>query len=416
MVAKIAGSRSIKSTLNYNEQKVTRGIAHCLYAHNFLKDADALSFYEKLHRFEALNELNKRVVANCVHISLNFAAGEMISRERLSEIALVYMQKIGFGDQPFLVYQHMDAGHPHLHLLTTTIQKDGSRISLHNLGKNESIRACREIEIAFGLTRAEKQKKYINEKLDPARVQKIRYGRMPLKRAITEVLDAVLPRYRYASLADLNAVLKLYNVVADKAKTNRQTERPNGLLYRVLDEKGNKIGVPIKASSFYNKPTLPYLEKRFKENEILMQADKKPLKTTLNWVLLGHYSSLESFGKALEKENITLIVGENEQHQVCELTYLDHNTKSVFNGSDIGNAYSAGAILEKYGFRPFDSGIRNVWRSESLPVHPPHETHQAPLPETSTTSKARMKPPDPCQQRPGLLRKKAKGKRQLWDI
>jgi hypothetical protein len=31
------------------------------------------------------------------------------------------------------------------------------------------------------------------------------------------------------------------------------------------------------------------------------------------------------------------------------LTYIDHNTKCVFNGSEIGKAYSAKAILEICG-------------------------------------------------------------------
>jgi hypothetical protein len=31
------------------------------------------------------------------------------------------MDKIGFGDQPYLVYRHLDAGHPHIHIVTKTL-------------------------------------------------------------------------------------------------------------------------------------------------------------------------------------------------------------------------------------------------------------------------------------------------------
>ena len=40
------------------------------------------------------------------------------------------MQGIGFGNQPYLVYQHHDAGHPHIHMVTANIQADGQRIKM----------------------------------------------------------------------------------------------------------------------------------------------------------------------------------------------------------------------------------------------------------------------------------------------
>ena len=147
MVAKITVPGSIKRALNYNEQKTKEGLAECIYAHNFLKEAAQLNFYEKLERFERLIALNKRAATNTIHVSLNFGLNENIEGEKLVEIATVYMQKIGFGGQPYLVYQHHDAGHPHVHIVSTIIQKDGKRISLHNLGKNESNKARKEIEI-----------------------------------------------------------------------------------------------------------------------------------------------------------------------------------------------------------------------------------------------------------------------------
>ena len=175
MVAKITVPASIKRALNYNEQKVKCGLAKCIHAHNFLKGTSALNFYDKLLRFEKLITLNKRASTNTVHISLNFAEHEKISREQLIQIAGVYMQKIGFEHQPYLVYEHSDAGHPHLHIVTTNIEKNGSRISLHNLGKNASNQARKEIEISFGLIKAEEQKKKPVENLSPVDVQKIIY-------------------------------------------------------------------------------------------------------------------------------------------------------------------------------------------------------------------------------------------------
>ena len=267
MVAKITVPITIKRALNYNEQKVQKGMAECIYARGFLKEAEQLNFYEKLNHFERLISLNKRAATNTVHVSLNFALNEKIDKEKLTEIASVYMEKIGFGNQPYLVYQHLDTGHPHIHIVTTNIQGNGKRISLHNLGQNQSTQARKEIEVAFKLVKAEDQKRQQSEEIKPLDVQRLTYGKSPTKRGIINVLDAVLLKYKYASLAELNAVLKLYNLAADRGKEDGVIFRNRGLVYRILDEKGNKIGVPIKASSIYNKPTLSYLEIKFKETE-----------------------------------------------------------------------------------------------------------------------------------------------------
>jgi hypothetical protein len=42
MVGKITVPNSIKRALNYNEQKLKEGVAECIYAHNFLKEAEHL--------------------------------------------------------------------------------------------------------------------------------------------------------------------------------------------------------------------------------------------------------------------------------------------------------------------------------------------------------------------------------------
>ncbi|WP_202552319.1 relaxase, partial [Ginsengibacter hankyongi] len=218
-----------------------------------------------------------------------------------------------------------------------------------NIGKNQSAKARKEIEIAFKLIKPEDQKKEKSEEITTLDLRRLTYGKSPTKRGITNVLDAVLPKYRYASLAELNAILKIYNLVADRGKEGGIIFKKNGLIYRILDEKGNKIGVPIKASSVYNKPTLSYLETKFKENEVLKQGHKKSLKTTLDWIMLRPPKNLEAFKEALEKEKINLVVRQNTDGIIYGLTYIDHKTKCVFNGSDIGKEYSAKSILATCG-------------------------------------------------------------------
>ncbi len=57
------------------------------------------------------------------------------------------------------------------------------------------------------------------------------YGRTETKRAIAHVLNEVLINYKYTPLAELNAVLKQYNVLADRGSENSRMFKTNGLSY-----------------------------------------------------------------------------------------------------------------------------------------------------------------------------------------
>ncbi len=307
MVARIKTPGSIITALNYNEQKVKQRHAVLLQAFNYLKDVDKLSFNDKLKRFQDLIALNERAKTNSLHISLNFDNADTLSAEQLKEIAGEYMQKIGFGNQPYLVYQHNDAAHPHIHIVTTSIQQDGKRIDTFNIGKNQSEKARKEIECKYHLTQAQ-NKNTVAHELKPVNIQKVQYGKAETKRAITNILDHVLTTYKYTSLAELNAVLKLYNIAADRGSENSRLFKTNGLVYRILDDKGRKIGVPIKASLIYSKPILKNIEANFEKNDKEKQAHKRRIINAIDLALLSKSNrSLREFMQAVQKEKIHVV-------------------------------------------------------------------------------------------------------------
>ena len=182
MVCKVRCGKSIKGALNYNENKVKEGKAECIGAVNFVGEAQHMTFHEKLVRFQNLIEGNTRAKTNTLHISLNFDVGEKLSQNKLNQIAMTYMGKIGFGGQPYLVYQHHDAAHPHIHIVTTNIQEDGRRIGTHNLGKNLSEMARKEVEVQFGLIKAQSKPKQDLDFLQ--KVDKAVYGKSETRKTI----------------------------------------------------------------------------------------------------------------------------------------------------------------------------------------------------------------------------------------
>lgn len=345
MVAKIESGKSIRGILHYNENKVQKGEAQLILASGFAGDIDKMNFMQKLNRFKHLTELNGKVKTNALHISLNFDASEKLTNTKIQHIACEYMERIGFGDQPFLVYRHLDAHHPHIHIATTNIQKDGERIDIHGIGYHLSEPARKQIEQKYDLVKAEGREARQGQSIRPAI-----YGEKPTKQVISNTVKSVMQQYAYTSLAEYHAILKQFNIQADRGAEDTQMFQKKGLLYSILDAEGKPVGVPIKASDIYCKPTIKELEKRYDKNKEKRQPHQTSLKSKLDKLFFQYkYLSKETFQKELLKRSIDVVFRASDKGQLYGLTYIDHKNKTVFNGSDLGKAYSAKAMSERFG-------------------------------------------------------------------
>ncbi|GAB2820427.1 relaxase/mobilization nuclease domain-containing protein [Ferruginibacter profundus] len=347
MVTKITIPKSIEAALNYNEKKVQNGNAVCLQAANYLNEAKDMNFYQKLDGFEQLNSLNDRATTKTLHVSLNFDPSEKIADDKLLKIAELYMNKIGFGEQPFIVYKHEDAGHPHIHIVSTTIKADGGRINTHNIGRNQSEKARKEIEQMYGLVKAERQQQLIKPGIKPVDAQKAIYGKSETKRSISNVVGAVFSQYKFTSLPEFNAALKQFNVIADRGKEEGRIYKKRGLVYRILDANGNKVGVPIKASAIGCKPILDNLEKKFITNESAKEPLKQRTKNAIDDCLKTAMGDMNNLVVALSQKQIYTILRQNTEGRLYGVTFVDNQSKVVFNGSDLGKGYSAAALQSR---------------------------------------------------------------------
>ena len=342
MVAKIKSGKSLIGALNYNENKVKAGKAILISVNGYLKNPEALTFDEKLFRLKDLAERNCRTKTNTVHLSLNFDLTEKFGTEELTNIADEYMKRIGFKYQPYLVYRHVDAGHPHIHIVSTNIEQDGKRISLHNIGELKSEPARKGIEIDFGLVQASSKSKQLET--GRLKIQPLEYGQTDTKRMLSIIVNEITKCYKFTSLAELNAVLNLFNINADRGSKESVMFIKGGLHYWVIDSNGKKLGVPIKASSIYTKPTLKLLEDRFKLNEYLRKPYKEKLKSKIDSAI-SQATSLSHFEMLLRAENVSLVIRQNTEGRIYGLSYVDLSEKVVFNGSDLGKNYSAASIM-----------------------------------------------------------------------
>ncbi len=351
MVAKIESGKSMRGILHYNENKVGTGEAVLIMASGFAGDIEAMNFIQKLNRFQHLTALNTAVKTNALHISLNFDASDQPDNFTLQKIATEYMERIGFGDQPFLVYRHLDSNHPHIHIATTNIQKDGNKIDIHGIGYRLSEPARKAIEQKYGLVQAEGREMKQGQKLKPAV-----YGKKPTRQQISNIVTAVMRQYHYSSFEQYKAILQQYNILADRGAENTRMFEHKGLLYAILDGEGKPVGVPIKASQIYCKPTLDNLEKRFGQGRVKREPHKAELKELIDHLFSrAGQLSRERFQQELLKHNVDVVYRTNGHGQLYGVTFIDHATKTVFNGSELGKVYSAKSLSDR-----FDQGKEKV--------------------------------------------------------
>lgn len=118
MIAKISHGSSLYGVLAYNQIKVDELHADVLFGNRIIEPTgDNPYTIEHLSRsFEDYLTANKKTEKPILHISLNPDPKDCVSEEQFIRLAEEYMRRMGFGDQPYIVYRHNDIGREHIHV------------------------------------------------------------------------------------------------------------------------------------------------------------------------------------------------------------------------------------------------------------------------------------------------------------
>jgi len=95
--------------------------------------------------FEPYLIANRNTEKHTLHISLNPNPKDVVDDDKFIEIAQEYMQKMGYGEQPFIVFKHNDIDRSHIHIVSVCVDENGRKIS-DKFEKMRSMNVCRELE------------------------------------------------------------------------------------------------------------------------------------------------------------------------------------------------------------------------------------------------------------------------------
>ena len=344
MVAKISVGNSLYGALAYNGEKINKEEGRLLTTNRIYNDGTGtVDIRRAMEDFLALMPVRSKVEKPVVHISLNPHPDDILTDTELQDIAWEYLEKMGFGNQPYLVFKHEDIDRHHLHIVTVRVDENGRGIDTRN-NFYRSKQITRELERKYGLHDAERK----NRRLDTP-LSKVDASAGDVKKQVGNTLKTLNGQYRFQTMGEYRALLSLYNMTVEEARGNVRGREYHGLVYSVTDDKGNKVGNPFKSSLFGKSAGYEAVQKKFvrSKSEIKDRKLADMTKRTVLSVLQGTYDK-DKFVSQLKEKGIDTVLRYTEEGRIYGATFIDHRTGCVLNGSRMGKELSANALQEHF--------------------------------------------------------------------
>jgi hypothetical protein len=338
MIAKIGRSANLYGALAYNQHKVENENGQILFANKMIETASGhYSVAQLAQSFAPYLIANRNTEKHTLHISLNPDPNDKVSDDKFREMAEQYMREMGYGEQPFVVFKHTDIDRSHIHIVSVCVDEQGKKIS-DKFEKMRSMNVCRELERKHGLIPATDKEHRQNDKV----FRPVNYKAGDVKSQIASVVRHLPNYYKFQTLGEYNALLSLFNITTEKVEGELQGQLRQGLLYIPLNEKGERAGHPFKASLFGKDAVLPALELHFAKckTDLKDSPTKQTLQSAVTIALKSTTDEL-GFKKQLAEQGINVVVRRNDTGRIYGITFIDHNSKAVWNGSRLATELSA---------------------------------------------------------------------------
>ena len=360
MIAKISATENLGGALGYNFKKVEKGEANVLLAQGLYQNKEeTYTMAEVFADMQALIPKKCRTKKTVFHCSLNPHPDEKLSEEQLVQIAKEYMEALGYGNQPYIVFKHNDIAREHIHIVSLRVDDEGRKIN-DRFEKRRSKQITDALERKFGLIPSSK----VSGKVE-TETPKVDIDRGNIKEQVASVIRMVLKHYRFCSLGELNAVLSKYNLAVEEVKTEFRGKKYDGLVYVPTDDKGGKVSTPIHASDIGRGVGYTAVQNRMQKSK---QAIKPLVPTIRGKVLQAMRTSPQTekdLRSRLEEQSLRVAIRKNESGRIYGITFIDDKVGVALNGSRLGKGYAAN-VFNTY----FSNPTNNPFLDETLYGNP----------------------------------------------
>ena len=357
MIAKISSSNSLATTLGYNFKKVEKHEASVLLVQGLFQDRNG-----RYSRAQVLADMLRTIPERCrtkktvFHCSLNPHPDEKLSDEALSRIAREYMEALGYGAQPYIVFRHNDIPRAHIHIVSLRVDSEGRKID-DRFERRRSKRITDTLERKYGLIPSSPGRKKAGVSDQPSAID-INAG--DIKRQVAAAVEHVLGRYAFQSVGEMNLVLARFRVTAEEVKTERKGRPFDGIVYAATDADGHKICTPIKASEIGRQVSYAALRRHFEQSKSVVRERSGAIRRAISDVMQTSPDRAKFIDRMRERgiETVTRI---NAAGRLYGITFIDDANGIAVNGSRLGKGFAANV------FNAYFAGGANPFIDEGWP-------------------------------------------------
>ena len=347
MVANIRSGSSPGGALYYNKEKVDKDEAEVLFWQKMLEPFDKhgrLDIDACMESFMPYLEANRRTTNTVFHASLNPSPEDRLTDEQLREIAQEYMERMGYGNQPYIVFKHKDIDRQHLHIVSLRIDEKGRKFP-HDFEAKRSMEILRDLERKYNLHPSVKGQ----ELTDREGLRKVNYKKGNVKQQISSVVRSCLRNYKCSSYGEFRTLLEAFNVSVEERTGTIDERNYAGIVYGAMTDDGYGIGTPFKSSRIGRDVGYKALQKYYERSKSALKQDGSldRLRQTVRDAMSPH-NTRDEFRQLLKAENIDAIFRINPVGRIYGVTFIDHNDGIVANGSVLGKEFSANVFNELY--------------------------------------------------------------------
>ena len=356
MIAKISSTENLGGALGYNFKKVQHNEAAVLCVNELRKGFDRTFQMDKV-----LADMQKAIPEQCrtkktvFHCSLNPHPDEKLSDERLTQIAKEYMEALGYGNQPYIVFKHNDIAREHIHIVSLRVDFDGNKINDKFEGRR-SKKITNALEKKYNLIPSSK----VSERTT-TETPKVNVVQGNIKEQVANTVRSAMKHYTFCSLGELNAVLRKYNLAVEEVKTEYRGKQYDGLVYVPTDDKGNKVSTPIHASDIGRGVGYTAVQNKMLKSKQMVKPLIPTVRRKVLEVMRTSPHTEERLRQRLEKQGLQVVIRKNDNGRIYGITFIDDEKGIALNGSRLGKGYAANKFNEY-----FSNPENNPFLDESL--------------------------------------------------
>lgn len=343
---------SLYGALAYNGLKVNEGEGRLLAVNRVFDDGSGRVDVARAERdFKRFMPEQVRTRNKVIHISLNPHPDDRLTDTELEQLAREYLDRLGYGDQPYLVFKHEDISRHHLHIVSVNVDENGRRLNRDFIHRR-SKRITSELEKKYGLHPADRRQYRTDNPL-----RRVDTSQGDVKRQVSNVAKAVMATYKFQTMGEYRALLSLYNVTVEEAHGMVDGREYHGLVYFPLSPDNssatngaeNKVGNPFKASRIGKSVSYEAVQRwfEFSKGQIRDRHLAEITRKTVAATLARTYRR-EEFVALLKAKGVDVVFRYTDEGRIYGATFIDHRTGCVLNGSRLGKEFSANALQEHF--------------------------------------------------------------------